>query len=76
MQALTSFKSANGIGQIQFFKSKTEGSTRCVGSANGFTFVTVADFDNSKPAFVADDPNGDNKLKFITNSSGQASFSL
>ena len=75
MQTLQSFKSANNLGNIQFYASK-QNSGRFVGSGNGITLVTTKDFDSSKPAFVSDDPEGNPKLFFITNKNTEAAFSL
>lgn len=76
MQTFSSFKAARQLGTINFYPSK-QGSGRFVGSGNGITLVTVKEFDPKKPTFVSDDPNGDDKLFFLTNKqSSVAAFEL
>lgn len=76
MQTFSSFKQARQLGSINFYPSKQR-SGRFVGSGNGITLVTTKDFDPKKPTFVSDDPNGDEKLFFLTNKqSSVAAFEL
>lgn len=70
---LTEFKRQFGLDKINFYKSKTAGSTRLVASVAPDTLlVTTSDFDRTKPAFVYDNPKAEGKGFVLSNTEQRA----